>query len=78
MEIEDERMAVPIGDNADELHAVFKLNQTAADIIELLKDEITEEEIIKKLKERYEGSDENIEDGVHEYIKELLEAGLLE
>lgn len=78
MEIEDEHMAVPIGDNEDELHAVFKLNKTAADIIELLKEDITEEEIVKNLSERYEGSKENIKDCVHEYISELHEAGLIE
>lgn len=78
MEIEDEHMAVPIGENADELHAVYKLNKTAADIIRLLKDEITEEEIVKKLSESYEGSDDEIKSGVHEYITELYEAGLIE
>lgn len=78
MQIEDEHMAVPIGEKADELHAVFKLNKTAADILELLKEDTTEEEIIKKLSEKYDGSQDEIRKAVLEYISELKEAELLE
>ena len=47
MEIDDQMMAVPVGEVADELHGILKLNQSAAAILELLKEETSEEEIVR-------------------------------
>ena len=54
MEIDDQMMAVPVGEEADELHGILKLNESAAAILELLKEETSEEEIVQKLLEKYE------------------------
>ena len=77
MEVEDQQMAVPVGENADELHGILKLNKSAAAIIELLKEETTEEEIVEKLLEKYDAPKEEIQKSVHEYIQELEKAELL-
>ncbi len=78
MEIEDQQMAVPVGDNADKLHGILKLNKSAAEIIELLKEDTTEDEIAAKLLEKYDDTEENLKKSVHEYILELEKADLLE
>ena len=77
MEIDDQMMAVPVGEEADELHGILKLNQSAAAILELLKEEISEEEIVQKLLEKYESSEEDMKSYVHDYLAELEEAGIL-
>ncbi len=77
MEIDDQMMAVPVGEEADELHGILKLNQSAAAILELLKEETSEEEIVQKLLEKYESSEEDMRSYVHDYLAELEEAGIL-
>ena len=77
MEIDDQMMAVPVGEEADELHGILKLNQSAAAILELLKEETSEEEIVQKLLEKYESSEEDMRNYVHDYLAELEEAGIL-
>jgi hypothetical protein len=77
MEIDDQMMAVPVGEEADELHGILKLNESAAAILELLKEETSEEEIVQKLLEKYESSEEEMKNYVHDYLAELEKAGLL-
>lgn len=78
MEIDDQPMAVPVGDGADELHGILKLNKSAAAIIELLKEDITEDQIVEKMLERFDGDEQEIRACVHDYLAELNETGLLE
>ncbi len=77
MEIDDQLMAIPVGDSADETHSILKLNESAAAILGLLKDDLTEEEIIQKLLEDYDSSEEELRNSVYEYTKQLKEAGLV-
>ena len=78
MELDDQIMAIPIGEGADELHGVVKLNDTAAAIFNKLSEETSEDEIVKSLLEEYDISEDELKNFVHEYIGELNEAGLLE
>ncbi len=78
MEIDDQLMAVPVGEKADELHGIVKLNKTASSIFECLKEDVSEEEIVEKLYESYESSLDELKEDVHSYLGELKEAGLIE
>ena len=78
MEIDEQKMAVPVGDGADAFHGILKLNQSAAAILELLKEETTEEEMVQKLKGGYDSSEEEIRTYVHDYVEELKKAGFVE
>ena len=77
MEIDDQQMAVPVGDGAQEMHGILKLNKSAAAILELLKEDTTEEQIVQGMLERFDGPEDEIKACVHDYIAELEEAGLL-
>ncbi len=77
MEIEDEQMAVPVGENAGKLHGILKLNGSAAAILALLREETTEDEIVEKLAAQYDTPKEELQKYVHDYIGELEEAELL-
>ena len=78
MEIDDQQMAVPVGDGADEFHGILKLNKSAAAIFNLLKDETTEEAIIEKLLESYDATEDELKVYVHNYIQELKDSGFIE
>ena len=78
MELDGEIVAVPVGENASELHAVLNLNEEAMRIVELLQEETDEESIVTQLLTEYDGTKEEIAGLVHSFIDELREEGLLE
>ena len=78
MELDDEIVAVPVGESAADLHAVLNVNEEAMRILELLKEETTEESIVAQLLKEYTGEKEEIAAYVHQYIEQLAVEGLLE
>lgn len=78
MELDDQQMAVPVGEGADKFHGILKLNESAAAIFGLLKEDTTEEAIVEKLLEKYETTEEEARTYVHEYVSELKEEGFIE
>ena len=78
MELDDQLIAVPVGEAATELHAVLNVNEEAMRILELLQEDITEEEIINKLLSEYECTEEKIKPLVHTFIEQLAKEGILE
>ena len=77
MELDGEIVAVPVGENASELHAVLNLNEEAMRILELLQQETTEDEIMNALLKEYTGDPEEIRAYVRQFLKKLEEEGLL-
>lgn len=77
MELEGNIVAVPVGDNASELHAVLNLNEEAMRILELLQEETTEQNVVRKLLNEYSCTEEEIYPMVHSFIEQLREEGLL-
>ena len=77
VEIDDEILAVPVGDNADQLHGLLRLNETAADILSHLKKETTEEQVVEDMLKVYDIDRESLTAHVHNYILKLQEAGVL-
>ena len=78
MELDDELVAVPVGGGKEQFHGVLKVNETAADILRLLKNEITEEEIVNSLLMEYTAERSLVAKYVHEYTIELKESGFIE
>lgn len=77
MELDGEIIAVPVGDNAPELHAVLYLNEEALRILELLQEETTEQNIVTQLLAEYDSTEGELQPLVHSYIEELRQNGLL-
>ncbi len=77
MEVDEQTMAVPVGDGAEEFHGILKLNDSAAAILELLKEDTTLEAVTEKLLEQFDSSKEEMEEYVTDYVNQLKEAGLL-
>ena len=78
VELDGEVMAVPVGDNAPELHGLLRLNETAADIIELLRNETDVEAVTDGLLQKYEGEREAIAAYVRQFVAQLTELGVVE
>lgn len=78
MELDGEIVAVPVGEGAVELHAVLCVNEEAIRILELLREETTEESIVSQLMTEYEGTKEEIQPLVHSFIEQLISEGFLE
>ena len=76
--IANQYMAVPVGARAKELHGMIGLNETAAFIWELLKEERIEEELASLVFEEYEISEEHALEAVQRFCKSLQEEGVLE
>ena len=77
MELDDRIIAVPVGDGAQDFRGVVKLNDSAAEIFDLLKQETTEEAVVEALKARY-GDDPEIPGFVQKVVKSLSDEGVLE
>ena len=78
MELDGEIIAVPVGKSADDLHAVLNVNEEAMRILELLREDTTEEEIVSQLLTEYKSTKEEIEILVHAYIEQLYSEGFME
>lgn len=78
MEIDDEIVAVPVGENASELHSVLNLNEVAMRILELLHEETTEEELVSQLLLEFEGEKTAVEKAVQSFVAQLSQENFLE
>lgn len=78
MSLDDDIVAVPIGKNAFELHAVLNLNEEAMRILELLQEDTTEQSIVAQLVQEYDSTEQEIAPLVHGFIEQLRDENLLE
>ena len=78
MDLEDGLVAVPVGDGAQRFHGVLKVNETAAAIIKLLANDITESEIVTALLKEYTGEKDQIELYIHSFVEKLVSEGIVE
>ena len=75
--IANQYMAVPVGSRAKELHGMIGLNETAAFLWELLKEERTEEELAARLYDEYEIDKEEALNVVKKFGELLEKEGVL-
>lgn len=78
MELDDRVVAVPVGDGADEFHGVVKLSETAAFIFNLLKNDISENEIIDAMEKEFDATRCMLASDVRACIEDFTKKGLLE
>ena len=73
----DEIVLVPIGESAETVHGIVKLNQEGLEIVELLKTDTTEEKIVDYLADKYENDKAQLTGYVRSAVSSLRNAGLL-
>lgn len=74
----DEIIGVPIGEGAQEIHGVLKLNKEGLEIINLLNEKTDEESIVSYLSTKYENDRKTLEKYVRDTINTLRKEGLVE
>ena len=78
MDLDDEMVAVPVGNGAEQFHGVLKVNETAIAILKLLEQDITEDAIVESVLQEYTGNREQIAGYLHTFIEKLAAEGLME
>lgn len=73
----DKVVAVPVGDAANDVRGVFKLNKAGKEVVALLKALESEEAVVRELKKKYDGSTKDIEGYVHGFVLKLQELGVV-
>ena len=77
MEIEGQSFAVPLEENEESAGCVIKLSETAEEIFSMLREDVSEEQIIKAMLQRYDVSEEILAADVHATIEKFRQKGLL-
>lgn len=69
--------AVPVGSDALRYNGVISLNETARDMIEFLREDITEDELVQKMLGEYDIDEAALRKDVHNFVVKLQEADVL-
>ena len=78
-EVADKIVAVAVGGDLAKFNGFIKMNDTGAYIFNMLKSDVTEEEIVAAMKKDYEdAAEEEIRETVSEFVGKLKEADVLE
>lgn len=77
MELDNQFVAVPIDTGAKEFHGVVRMNDTAIRIFELLKEEITQDQIIETMISEYDVPRETLLEDVEKTLADFSAKGLL-
>lgn len=78
MEVGKDIVAVPVGDNANELHAMININNESKQILELIKESNTPEEVLDKLCKLYPNDNRNeLGQQLCDFLNQLIREGLL-
>ena len=75
---DEESIAVATGASADIFNGLLRANKTAGLIMEFLGTEITEDEIVSRLLERYDVDENTARNDVAEMLNTLRSAGAIE
>ena len=77
-EVADKIVAVAVGDDLEKFNGFIKMNDTGAYIFNMLKNDVTEDEIVSAMKKDYEdATEEEIRETVSEFVGKLKEADVL-
>ena len=77
VEVGDETVAVPVGENAKSVNGVLKLNKEGREIFSMLEKETSEAEIVDILAGKYKNSRESLAAYVRNLLETLRSYGLI-
>lgn len=69
--------AVPVGRDAQRYNGVISLNESACDMLEFLREDITEEELVQKMLGEYDIDEATLRADVRKFVQQLQEAEVL-
>jgi len=75
---EDETIAVATGDEAENFKGLLRANKTAGAIMEFLKEDVSLDDLVSKMAERFDASEEEIKEDIKPILEQLKSIGALE
>ena len=77
-QVADKMVAVAVGGDLETFNGFIKMNDIGAEIFEILKEDVTLEEVIAKMAEKHpEATLEEATEEVTKFVKQLQEAGVV-
>ena len=73
----DEFVMVPIGKDSTLVHGIIKMNNSGREILNLMTEDTSEEELVSLLTRKYDNDEQTIKRYVHEIVKTLSKNDLL-
>lgn len=78
-EIADKKVAVAVGDDINHFNGFIKMNDESAFIFDMLKNDVTEDDIVSALVEKLAAEDnEELRAGIRGFIAGLEKEGVIE
>lgn len=78
-EVADKIVAVAVGDDLEKFNGFIKMNDVGAYIFNMLKNDVTEDEIVAAMKKDFEdATEEEIREAVKEFTDKLRESDVIE
>lgn len=78
-EIDEQSVAIPVGEASEEFNGIIRLNDTAKEIIEMLCEDTSLEEIVDGLHKKYsESQKDEIKEYVEKFVLSLKSENLIE
>ena len=78
-EVADKIVAVAVGDDLDKFNGFIKMNDVGAYIFNMLKNDVTEDDIVAAMKKVFEdATEEEIREAVKEFTDKLKESDVIE
>lgn len=75
---EEETIAVATGAEAENFRGLMRANKTAGAIMEYLQEDPSEDELVRKMTERFDAGEEDVRAGVAEVLNALRKVGAIE
>ena len=76
-QVADDYVAVTVGKDASSFGGLIRMNKTGAFIFEKLKKDVTREELLKTLIEKYEADENVLSDNLDSVLKRLQDENVL-
>ena len=77
VKIVDDYMLVPVGDQMEQFNGTVVLNEVSAFLLEKMKYDITEEELLKYVIDEYDVDKERARKDIADTIKQMIEIGIV-
>ena len=77
-EIAGATVLIPVGSNSMDFNGMIKVNETGSFLFNLLKNNATEDDLVKALVSEYDVTEDTAKQDVNAFIKKLKDAGVIE
>ena len=79
MDMGDKFVAVPVGEGASKFHGMIRMNQDAAEMLQLIQEHRSPEEVLAELLQRHPDSErEDLGWALCDFLNRLIDEGVLD